>query len=280
MSRYGVAFLLAAWWTMGIAGAAGNVPKELVQYVLEARRLGLKEAQIRQYAVTAGWSAATVDQAIAQTGTAGEAAPAEAGGSKLSGLPPSQPVAPPADATTASTLAPAQADTAKNRGVPDDYRIGAGDVLQISVWKEPDATVPSVVVRPDGKIAMPLLKEVEVNGLTPREAEHIITERISKFIKGADVTVVVAEINSKRVYLIGAVKKEGPIAYTYRMTVMQALSEAGGLTEYAKRKKIYVLRSESGKEFRLPFDYDSVLKGERMELNVLVLAGDTIVVPH
>jgi polysaccharide biosynthesis/export protein len=80
--------------------------------------------------------------------------------------------------------------------------------------------------------------------------------------------------------MIGAVKKEGPIQYTYRMTVMQALSEAGGLTEYAKRKKIYVLRTENGKEYRLPFDYDAVLKGERMDSNIPLLPNDTLVVPH
>ena len=80
--------------------------------------------------------------------------------------------------------------------------------------------------------------------------------------------------------MIGAVKKEGPIPYTYRMTIMQAISEAGGLTDYAKRKKIYVLRTENGKEFRLPFDYDAVLRGEHMELNIPLLPNDTLVVPH
>ena len=127
---------------------------------------------------------------------------------------------------------------------------------------------------------MPLLKEVEVVGLTPREAEKIITSRLSKYIPAADVTVVVSGINSKKIYIVGAVKKEGPIPYTYRMTVLQALSEAGGLNDYAKRKKIYVLRTENGKEYKLPFDYDAVLKGERMELNIPLLPNDTVVVPH
>jgi polysaccharide export outer membrane protein len=164
--------------------------------------------------------------------------------------------------------------------VPDDYQIGAGDVIQINVWKEPEASVPSAVVRPDGKISMPLLKEVAVVGLTPKQAEHVITQELTHFIDSADVTVVVVGINSKKVYLVGAVKKEGTLAYTYRMSVMQALSEAGGLTEYAKTKKIYVLRTESGRQFRLPFDYKAVLKGEHMELNIPLEPGDTIVVPH
>jgi len=134
-------------------------------------------------------------------------------------------------------------------------------------------------VRPDGRISMPMLKEVPVSGLTPAQAEKAITDQLSKFISAADVTVIVSEINSKRIYVVGGVKKEGPISYTYRMTVLQALSEAGGLTDYAKKKKIYVLRRESGRDYQLPFDYDAVLRGERMELNIPLLPGDTIVVP-
>jgi polysaccharide export outer membrane protein len=178
--------------------------------------------------------------------------------------------------------APGDTKAAKsiNRGVPDDYQIGAGDGLSIAVYHEPDATVPTVVVRPDGRISMPLLKEVDVLGLTPSQLEARITEQLKKYLTAPDVTVIVTAINSKKIYLVGAVKKEGPIAFTYRMTVLQALSEAGGLTEYAKRKKIYVLRNQNGREFRLPFDYDGALKGEHMELNVPLMAGDTIVVPH
>ncbi len=178
-------------------------------------------------------------------------------------------------------LAAAAPDEAvRTRSVPDDYQIGSGDVLQISVWKEPDASVPSVVVRPDGKISMPLLKEIYVAGMTPTELEHSITAKLSKFINAADVTVVVSAINSKKVYVVGAARKEGPLPYTYRMTVMQAISEAGGLTDYAKRKKIYVLRSENGKEYQLPFNYEEVIKGEKTEQNIQLLPGDTIIVPH
>ena len=139
------------------------------------------------------------------------------------------------------------------------------------MWKEPEVSVDGVVVRADGKIGLPLLKEVEVMGMTPLEAEKVITDNLAKFIPGSDVTVVVKEVRSQKIYIVGAVKKEGPIAYTYRMTVMQAISEAGGLTDYAKRKKIYILRGQNGKDYRLPFDYEAVLKGERMELNVPLL---------
>lgn len=163
--------------------------------------------------------------------------------------------------------------------VPYNYQIGAGDVLQISVWKEPEAST-SVVVRPDGMITMPLLKEVMVAGLTPTQVEKVITEGLSKTITEPDVTVIVSGINSKKIYAIGAVKREGPISYTYRMSIMQAISEAGGLTDYAKRRKIYVLRDENGTQRKLPFDYDAALKGERMDLNIPLLPGDTLVVPH
>jgi polysaccharide export outer membrane protein len=167
-----------------------------------------------------------------------------------------------------------------DREAANTYQIGAGDVLQISVWKEPDVSVPNTVVRPDGKITMPLLKEVSVAGLTPAEVEKMITEKLSQLIPEANVTVVISGINSKKIYVIGGVKKEGPIAYTYRMTIMQALSEAGGLSDYAKRKKIYVLRSQNGKQVRLPFNYDAALKGEQMELNIQLLPADTLIVPR
>jgi polysaccharide export outer membrane protein len=134
-------------------------------------------------------------------------------------------------------------------------------------------------VRTDGKISMPLIKEIQAAGLTPAQVEKAVQEQLSKSIRNPDVTVIVAQINSKKIYLTGAVKKEGPLKFTYRMTVLQAISEAGGLTDYAKRKDIYVLHSESGRQFKLPFNYTAVLKGEHMEQNILLSPGDTIVVP-
>ncbi len=284
------------------ADSVGAPPKELVQYVSASKRSGVKEDVIRREAVNAGWPPDVVDEAIASLGgqpkepTPGPSpkqptsespvsrppvrAPipgTEVSASPVAAVPPSPP-APgvPAPATERIDKLP----DAKDRGVPDDYRIGAGDILQITVWKDPDASVPSAIVRPDGKITIPLIKEVEVVGLTPTAAEKTITERLDKVIQGVDVTVIVKDIQSKKIYVIGAVKKEGTLQYTYRMSVMQALTEAGGLTDYAKRKKIYILRNEGGKDYRLPFDYDAVIKGQKMEQNIQLLAGDTIVVPH
>jgi polysaccharide export outer membrane protein len=163
---------------------------------------------------------------------------------------------------------------------PPGYRIGAGDELAINVWRELEASVQSVVVRPDGKITLPLVKEVDVLGLTPSELEKILVAKLSSYINHPDVTVVVREIRSKKVYLVGAVNKVGPVPLLSNMTVLQVLAQAGGITEFAKKKKIYVMRSENGKQVKLPFNYDAVVKGDHMEQNIQVLPDDTIVVPH
>jgi len=229
--------------------------------------------------VAVGWSAATVDQAFVfyKSGKSVEPAVPAIVADAAPQAPPSTPVATPSEGSD-RTLVPAGAPV--NRGVSDDYLIGAGDTLQIVVWKEPEVSVPSAVVRPDGRITVPLVKDVEVAGLTPGQAETVIAGGLGKFITDPNVTVVIATINSKKIYVIGAVRKEGTLPYTYGMTVMQALSEAGGLNDYAKRKKIYILRTESGREYRLDFNYDEVVKGERMEQNVVLLPSDTVVISH
>ncbi len=179
-----------------------------------------------------------------------------------------------------SILGPEMETISGTPGLKPSYRIGARDVLQVLVWKEPEVSAPEVVVRSDGKISLPILKEVEVVGLTPAELERQLTEKLSRFINAPEVTVLAREINSEKVYLVGAVKREGPIAFRSSMTVLQALAEVGGVTDYAKKKSIYILRTENQKQIRLRFNYEDVIKGERPEQNVLVLPGDTIVVPQ
>ncbi len=160
------------------------------------------------------------------------------------------------------------------------YRIGAGDVLEVSVWNEPQASVQGAVVRPDGKISLPLLKDISVLGLTPMELQQVLTSKLDKLIRSPDITVVVREIHSKKVYLVGQVGKIGSMPLTSDdATVLQALAEAGGVTPYAKKKKIYVLRIENGKKIKLPFDYEAVVKGEHLEQNITLHPDDTIVVP-
>ena len=294
----GLGYLLVA--AMLTAQQQEAVPRELMEYVRQARKAGLADSQIKLNAVRAGWPAEELDLALGPaTGASGikpEAAapqrpvPAKEGSAARTAAPApvtaatpavtNKPAEPPRAAIEPGNAGGAAPPAAAKTASDDEYQIGAGDVLQISVWGEQTASVPSAVVRPDGKISIPLLKEVAVSGLTPAQLEKTIAEQLDQFIKGANVTVVVSQINSKKIYLLGAVKKEGTINYSYRMTVMQALSEAGGLTDYAKRRKIYVIRNEGGKEYRLPFDYDAVVKGERMETNISLVPGDTIVVPH
>ena len=184
----------------------------------------------------------------------------------------------PASAAQAAKTPPP--DAPKNSGAPMGYRIGAGDVLQINVWRESEVSVQGVVVRPDGKVTLPLVKDVDVMGQTPAELEKNLAAKLAQFINGADVTVVVREIHSKKVYMVGAVNRVGPIALLSDLTVLQALAEAGGVTDYAKRKKIYVMRTENGKPTKHFFDYDAVLKGEHIEENIMLQPDDTIVVPH
>jgi polysaccharide export outer membrane protein len=160
------------------------------------------------------------------------------------------------------------------------YVIGPGDILQVNVWKEPEASMPSVVVRSDGVISLPLIKEIPVAGMTPRELEQLITQKLARLIRDADVTVLVKEIHSEKIYVVGAVKKEGPITLQGPLTVVQAIAESGGFTDYAKRNKIYILRLQHGKQVRFPFDYSAVIRGQRPEQNITLAPGDSIVVPQ
>ena len=160
----------------------------------------------------------------------------------------------------------------------DTYKIGAQDILKIDVWKEPDIT-RQVTVRPDGKISLPLLDEVQAVGFTPMELAKAIREGLKRFINDPQVTVTVTEFNSRRVYVTGEVMHTGALAMLPNMTVLQALSSSGGFTQFANTKKIYILRMDNGKQLRLPVNYKEIVTGRRPEENVVLQAGDTIVVP-
>jgi polysaccharide export outer membrane protein len=168
---------------------------------------------------------------------------------------------------------------AQNVPVTDpSYKIGPQDVLRIDVWKEAEIS-RSVPVRPDGKISLPLLNDVQAEGLTAMELANVITEGLKKYITTPQVTVSISEINSRRVYVTGEVTRPGAFPLLPNMTVLQALTSAGGFTQFARTKKIYVLRSESGKPVKHPFNYNDVVKGNRQEDNIVLQPGDTIVVP-
>jgi polysaccharide export outer membrane protein len=161
--------------------------------------------------------------------------------------------------------------------VPDGYVIGASDVIAVTVFKEPTLS-GSLLVRPDGMISMPLLGDVKAAGKTPLQLADEVTLKLKKYVQDPNVTVVLGQMNSKVVYLIGEVGKTGPIAMTPGMTLLQAIATAGGLTPYANAKKIYILRSENGIQQKIPVQYKQALRGDG-SLNLNLNPGDTIVVP-
>ncbi len=290
-SKSGAAVLLAILGFSGVCRAQGDQipPRELIQYVHDARQKGESEAKIQKQAAAIGWPESVVEKAIDYDKSGKPVPEAPVAPAALAATPQAAPIAsfeaPRLDPVAAAAAVPKKsvappAGESTSRGASDDYEIGSGDTLQISVWEQPELSVPTQVVRSDGKIAIPLIKEVSVAGLTPRQAEATIAAALGKFVTDPIVTVVVTLPTSKKIYLVGAVRKEGTLPYTYGMTVMQALSEAGGLTDYAKKTKIYILRTENGREYRLEFNYKEVLRGERMDQNIVLLPGDTVVVPQ
>ena len=168
-------------------------------------------------------------------------------------------------------------DEVQSANVGSDYIIGADDTLHISVWKEPDLT-ETLPVRPDGKISMPLLNDITAAGLTPLQLRDTITEKLKKYIADPRVTVVVTGMNSRRVFVTGEVTHTGPMTLLPHMTVLQALAQAG-FTQFANPKAIYLLRTENGKQAKIPFNYKEVVKGNHPEQNIPLKPGDTIVVP-
>lgn len=156
------------------------------------------------------------------------------------------------------------------------YKIGPQDVLRIDVWKEPDIS-RIIPVRPDGKISLPLLNDVQASGLTSMQLAGAIREGLTKYITNPQVTVTVMEINSRRVYCNGEFQKAGFLQLLPNMTVLQAISSCGGFTQFAKIKGIYILRVEDGKQVQHPFNYKEVLKGKKSDIPLQ--PGDIIVVP-
>jgi len=159
-----------------------------------------------------------------------------------------------------------------------NYVIGAEDELNINVWKEPEVT-RMVPVRPDGKISLPLINDVQAAGLTPMQLRKELQERLKKFIAEPQVTVIVSKINSQRVFVVGEVLRAGAFALVPNMNALQALSSAGGFTQFASVKKIRIVRIENGKQIIIPFNYKEVVSGKKPEGNVVLKPGDTIVVP-
>jgi polysaccharide export outer membrane protein len=184
-------------------------------------------------------------------------------------------IAPP---SRASADAPRAGQQPNEPPGPNDYIIGEQDDLTITVWKEKELS-GEVVVRPDGKITVPLVGEVKVVGMTPTKLENLLEQKLQPYIAVPQVTVAVTQINSRKVYLIGQVVREGSYQINSSTTVLQLIAQAGGLRDFAKRKNIYILRQQGSEQSRYSFNYEAVVRGKNQDQNILLQPGDTIVVP-
>jgi len=158
------------------------------------------------------------------------------------------------------------------------YAIQPGDVLEISVWKEDDLTKPTLV-RPDGAISFPLVGDLSVAGKSPAQVAAELSTKLKKYIPDPVLTVSINQINGNQVFVIGKVAHPGQFPATRYLDVMQALSMAGGTTTYAALNDIKILRRENGKLRAIPFEYGEVEKGKNLEQNIILNAGDVVVVP-
>jgi polysaccharide biosynthesis/export protein len=160
---------------------------------------------------------------------------------------------------------------------PPGYLIGPDDVLQIVFWRDKDLSA-EVVVRPDGRISLPLLNELQAAGSTPEQLRAALVERATQYIAEPNITILVKEIRSRRVFITGAVEKPGPFPLTGPTTVLQLIALAGGLKEFADQKNIVIMRTVNGQQSSYPFDYHSVSRGAKLTQNLELKPGDTVVV--
>lgn len=171
-----------------------------------------------------------------------------------------------------------EAQAAAAQVVEETYQLGPEDIIEISVWKEPDLT-KEIAVRPDGKISYPLLGEIQAAGKTVKELREDISERLEKYVTDAQVTVILLKAQHYKIYVVGKVNKPGEFIVGRPANVMQALAMAGGLTPFASPGRIVILRRVGDTEQTLPFDYKAVSRGQFLEQNVTLLPGDVVVVP-
>ena len=179
-----------------------------------------------------------------------------------------------------SAQAPASAAPAPSSvPLPSDYVIGVEDQLGVVFWREQDKHLTTdVVVRPDGKISLPMLNDIAAAGLTPEQLAGRVQLVAAKYIRDAVATVIVRQIHSRKVFVIGEVGRPGTLELGSEMNVMQALAQAGGFLEHAKKGDVVVVRTQNGREQRLKFNYKDVVRGKNLEQNIRLMPGDTILV--
>ena len=161
--------------------------------------------------------------------------------------------------------------------LPKDYVIGAEDVLNVVFWSAKELSV-EVLVRPDGKISLPILNDVPAAGMTPEQLASAIAKAATKFVRDPSATVIVKAVNSRKVYVVGEVARPGPFPLGSEMNVLQAIGEAGGFLETAKKGDVVIVRNENGTERRYKFNYNDVVRGKNVAQNIRLLPGDTILV--
>jgi polysaccharide export outer membrane protein len=159
-----------------------------------------------------------------------------------------------------------------------EYCVGPEDVLKVEIWNEPDLT-RDVTVQPDGKISLPLINEVKVDGLTVQEMNSLLGKKFEKFIDIPSVTVTVVDPKSYKIYVMGNVRTPGMVQPKSEITFLQAISLAGGFSEWADKKNILLKRYEKGAERTININYDHIVSGTKPTMNIIMRSGDTIVVP-
>jgi polysaccharide export outer membrane protein len=179
---------------------------------------------------------------------------------------------------SATTSAAAAIATPVPAVTPADYVIGPDDQLSVVFWREKDLSA-DVAVRPDGKISLPLLNDVQAAGLTPEQLRTALTTAAARYIEEPTVTVVVKQINSRKVFITGQVQRPGPYSLGGPTTVLQLISMAGGVLEYAKKKDIVVMRTENGRPVSYRFNYSQVSERKNLTQNIELKPGDTVIVP-
>ncbi len=160
------------------------------------------------------------------------------------------------------------------------YVIGVTDQLDISIWKNPELTQRGVVVRADGMISVPLLDDIQAEGLTPEELKEVVTADLSEYISNPDVTVTVVQMNSNVASVMGAVSRSGTVPLRRDTRVLEAIASMGGFNAFAKRNKVRILRPTEHGVVEYRFDYDAFLAGKAPQSNLILMAGDTVVVPE
>ena len=174
---------------------------------------------------------------------------------------------------------PASSSTQTTPALPPEYAIGVDDILSIRFWGDQQMSSEGVVVRPDGRISLPILNDVQAAGLSPEQLRQAIMKEATKYKDDPIVQVEVKQANSRRVFLLGEVVKPGPYAMTGRLTVMQLLAVAGGLTSWANSSEITVIRTENGEPRYFRVNYKDLLRGRNLRQNIELAVGDTVMVP-